>query len=270
MAQSDEKAVLCRYLQDTRGALLWKLDGLSEYDVRRPLVPTGTNLLGLVKHLASVEIGYFGDTFGRPFTGPLPWDEEDPTSDLFATSAESREFITGLYRQAWAHSDATIEALELDATGRVPWWPADRNEVTLHRVLVHVIAETSQHAGHADIVRELIDGAAGLRADRPNLPSTEQAWWSAHRDRVETAAREAAGLGGAPELPGRRGRAGRPSAHVPQFLRLERLDLAGVHLGDVHRAGDGERLEAALAQPPVPLVLLGHVTLAGVARHRSG
>jgi Protein of unknown function (DUF664) len=193
MTESDQKADFRRYLQDTRGSVLWKLEGLSEYDVRRPLVPTGTNLLGLVKHLACVEIGYFGDTFGRPFAGQLPWDETDPNSDMFATPAESREFITGLYRQAWAHSDATIEALDLDTTGHVPWWPADRNEVTLHHVLVRVIAETGQHAGHADIIRELIDGTAGLTADRPNLPSTEPAWWSTHRQRVENAAREAAG-----------------------------------------------------------------------------
>ena len=198
MGESDQKADLRRYLQDTRGSVLWKLEGLSEYDVRRPLVPTGTNLLGLVKHLACVEIGYFGDTFGRGFAGSLPWDEAEPNSDMFATPAESREFITGLYRRAWAHSDATIEALDLDATGRVPWWPADRNEVTLHHVLVRVIVETSQHAGHADIIRELIDGMAGLTADRPNLPSTDGAWWSAYRQRVEDAAREAAGLSEAP------------------------------------------------------------------------
>ena len=192
MAESDRKADLRRYLQEARGSVLWKLEGLSEYDVRRPMVPTGTNLLGLVKHLACVEIGYFGDTFGRPFAGALAWDEADPNSDMFAAKDESREFITGLYRRVWAHSDATIEALDLDATGHVPWWPADRNEVTLHHLLVRVIAETGQHAGHADIIRELIDGKAGLRADRTNLPSDEAEWWSAYRQRVEEAARAAA------------------------------------------------------------------------------
>ena len=75
MAKSDQKADLRRYLQDAREALLRKLDGLSEYDVRRPLAPTGTNLLGLVKHLAGIELGYFGDTFGRPSADKLPWDE---------------------------------------------------------------------------------------------------------------------------------------------------------------------------------------------------
>jgi len=119
-------------------------------------------------------------------------DESDPNSDMFAAPDESREFITGLYRRAWAHADATIDALALDATGHVPWWPPDRNEVTLHRILVHVIAETCQHAGHADIIRELVDGAVGLAAERPNLPSGEKAWWTAYRERVERAAQEAA------------------------------------------------------------------------------
>lgn len=195
MAESDQKSDLRRYLQDARQALLWKLDGLSEYDVRRPMVPTGTNLLGLVKHLACVEIGYFGDTFGRPYADPLPWDESDPNSDMFAASDESRELITGLYRQAWAHSDATIDALGLEVVGHVPWWPPERNEVTLHHVLVRVVAETSQHAGHADIIRELIDGAIGLAADRPNLPSADEAWWNAHYERVEYAAQEASARG---------------------------------------------------------------------------
>lgn len=192
MAHHDPKADLHRYLQEGRDALAWKLDGLAEYDIRRPMVPTGTNLLGLVKHVACVEIGYFGETFGRPFANPLPWDESAPNSDMFASADESRDFITGLYRRAQAHSDETIAALSLDAIGHVPWWPAERNEVTLHRVLVHMIAETSQHAGHADIVRELVDGAIGLSPDRPNLPSTDPAWWSTYRDQVEDAARAAA------------------------------------------------------------------------------
>jgi hypothetical protein len=192
MAELDTKADLHRYLQDARDALVWKLEGLSEYDIRRPLVPTGTNLLGLVKHQAGVEMGYFGDTFGRPCPDQLPWDESDPNSDMFAATGESREFITGLYRRVWAHSDATIEALPLDAIGHVPWWPAGQNEVTLHHVLVRVATDTSRHAGHADIVRELIDGATGLSAERPNLPPGDQAWWQDHYDRVERVAREAA------------------------------------------------------------------------------
>ena len=192
MTESDRKADLHRYLQDAREALLWKLDGLSEYDLRRPLVPTGTNLLGLVKHVTGVEMGYFGDTFGRPCADPMPWDESDPMSDMFAAPSESREFLTGLYRRTWAHSDATIDALPLDAVGHVPWWPAEHSEVTLHHVLVRVATETARHAGHADIVRELIDGAAGSTPSQSNLPPADQSWWQAHHDRVERAAQEAA------------------------------------------------------------------------------
>jgi len=192
MTGSDPKADLHRYLQEARDALLWKLDGLTEYDIRRPLVPTGTNLLGLVKHLALVEQGYFGDTFGSPPEDKIPWDETDPNSDMFAAPEESRAFITGLYRRACAQSDVTIDALPLDATGHVPWWPADGNEVTLHHILIRLVAETNRHAGQADVVRELIDGAAGLSVEVSNLPSEDPAWWAAHRDRVERAAQQAA------------------------------------------------------------------------------
>jgi uncharacterized damage-inducible protein DinB len=193
MTALDPKADLHRYLQDAREALLWKLDGLSEYDVRRPLVPTGTNLLGLVKHVASVEFGYFGDCFGRPYEEPLPWLEDDaePNADMWAAPGETREQITGLYRRAWAHSDATIGTLALDATGHVPWWPASRSEVTLHKILVHMIAETDRHAGQADIVRELIDGASGLREGNDNMAPGDKAWWESYRSRLERAAREA-------------------------------------------------------------------------------
>jgi uncharacterized damage-inducible protein DinB len=193
MTGSEPKADLQRYLQAARDALLWKLEGLSEYDVRRPLTPTGTNLLGLVKHVASVELGYFGETFGRPFAEPLPWfaDDHEPNADMWAAADESREQIVALYRRAWAHSDATIETLPLDAVGHVPWWPEERREVTLHRVLVHMIAETHRHAGHADVVRELIDGVVGLRAGNDNMASGDAAWWNSYRSRLEQAAREA-------------------------------------------------------------------------------
>jgi uncharacterized damage-inducible protein DinB len=194
MTEPGPKADLQRYLQAGRDALLWKLDGLGEYDVRRPLTPTGTNLLGLVKHLAYIEMGYFGVTFGRPVAEARPWleGEVEPNADMWATAEESREEIVALYHRAWAHADETIGALPLDAAGRVPWWQEGRAEVTLHRVLMHVIAETHRHAGHADIVRELVDGAAGLRADNDNLPDADRAWWESYRNRVETAAKEAA------------------------------------------------------------------------------
>ena len=193
MSTSDPKADLHHYLQRAREALLWKLEGLSDYDVRRPMTPTGTNLLGLVKHVASVEAGYFGATFGRPFPEPLPWYDEgaEPNDDMWATADESREQIVGMYHRVWAHSDATIDALELDAIGHVPHWPPERSEVTLHRILVHMTTETHRHAGHADIVRELIDGAVGVRRDVDNMAPGDEAWWTSYRARLERVAREA-------------------------------------------------------------------------------
>jgi hypothetical protein len=193
MTPPSPKEALQRYLQQGRDAIIWKLDGLPEYGIRRPMTPTGTNLLGLVKHLASIEFGYFGDCFDRPSHEPLPWFEDDAESnaDMWATAEESREEIVGLYHRAWAHADATIEALPLDATGHVPWWPDDRATVTLHQLLVHMIAETHRHAGQADIVRELLDGAVGHRPDSGNLPAEDAAWWEDYHARLEQAARQA-------------------------------------------------------------------------------
>lgn len=194
MAPAEPKADLHRYLKAARAALVWKLDGLPEYDIRRPLVPTGTNLLGLVKHVASVEAGYLGATFGRPFAEPMPWydDDAEPNADMWARADEPSDEILALYRRVWAHCDATVDELDLESTGLVPWWPDDRREVTLHRILVHLIAETNRHAGHADIVRELIDGMAGLRPDNDNMPPHDEAWWENYRAHLERVAKEAA------------------------------------------------------------------------------
>jgi hypothetical protein len=195
MTTPDVKADLRFYLQPARDALLWKLDGLSEYDIRRPLTPTGTNLLGLVKHAACAELGYLGDTFGRPSGEPGSWfgDGAEPNAPMWATVDESRAYIVERYRLAWAHADATIESLAPDTIGRVPWWPDGRDEVTLHHALVRVIADTHRHAGHADIVRELLDGAVGMNEDNTALPSDESGWWEEYRSRLERVAREAAG-----------------------------------------------------------------------------
>ena len=176
------KSDLELYLGAARDALLGKLDGLSEYDVRRPLTPTGTNLLGLVKHVATMEAGYFGVVFDRPFPEPMPWlaDDAEANADMWATADESREEIIQLWHDVWTHADATLDALPLDASGEVPWWPSERNPVTLHQIAVHLIAELHRHAGHADIVRESIDGATmyPLMAAAEGWPATDwlQPW----------------------------------------------------------------------------------------------
>ena len=176
-------------LRSTRQALVWKLDGLSEYDVRRPLTATGTNLLGLVKHLATLEAWYFGEVLGRPFPEPLGrWQDADG-SDLWVTTDETREQIIAFYHGAWAHADATIKELPIDAPGHVPWW--SRPDVKLFTVMVHVLQETTRHAGHADILREQLDGRTGMRAEYEEQIDT--AAREAYRAKIERAAQEAAG-----------------------------------------------------------------------------
>ncbi|HEY1914039.1 MAG TPA: DinB family protein [Streptosporangiaceae bacterium] len=196
---ADAKSSLHSSLRTAREAMLSKLEGLSEYDIRRPLTATGTNLLGLVKHLTLVEAGYFGVTFGRPFPEYLRWRDEavEGNVSMWATEDESRAEVVEAYRQTWTHADATIDALALDAPGRVPWWPTIP-VVVLFNVLVRVVTETYRHAGHADILREQLDGAANIATDNPNLPRHDAAWWENYRTRVERAAtsfRGQAGLG---------------------------------------------------------------------------
>ena len=171
-------------LREIREVMVRKLDGLSEYDVRRPLTTTGTNLLGLVKHLTLTESRYFGEVFGRPFAEPLPrWDDVAMRGkDMWATARETRTEIVERYLRACEHSDATIAALPVDAPGHVPWWP--RPDVKLFNVLVHVLTETNRHAGHADILREQLDGAV-------EVAGRDAAFWEQRRAEVERAAREA-------------------------------------------------------------------------------
>ena len=154
--EADEKTTLLAALQSHREDLLWKLEDLSDEQVRRPMVPSGTNLVGLVKHLANAEYGWFCDTFGRPHE-PLTDISQDPEADMRAAEGETTEEVVAFYRRAWAASDAAIHELPLDATGT----SYSGNTVSLRWVLVHMIEDTVRHAGHADILRELLDDGTG-------------------------------------------------------------------------------------------------------------
>jgi hypothetical protein len=194
-------------LRSRRATMCWKLEGLAEHDVRRPLTPTGTNLLGLVKHLTITEAWYFGEVFGRPFPERLPWsdgaadernddaklaayfDHKLQLADMWATDEESRGEIVDRYRRTCGHADATIAALDIDAPGHVAWWP--RPDVKLFNILVHVLTETSRHAGHADILREQLDGATGAEEGSLGFPGHDATFWEDHRSKVERAARAA-------------------------------------------------------------------------------
>jgi uncharacterized damage-inducible protein DinB len=188
---SDPKTALHHYLQAARDDLIWKLDGLGEREARLPRTATGTNLLGVIKHCANVEANYFGPTFGREFPTPeelVPMGayEADPQADWYATESETKDGLIDLYRRVGAFADQTIEQLPLDAPGRVQWWRPGRQEVTLHRIIVHVICDLTRHAGHADIMREQHDGAIGLRRENTNLPDEHD--WPAYVTKLTTLA----------------------------------------------------------------------------------
>ncbi|MGW0033518.1 DinB family protein [Streptomyces sp. NPDC003314] len=179
-------------LRRDREALLWKLDGLSAYDARRPLTATGTNLLGLVKHVATVEARYFGEVFGRPSPEPLPRWQDSDGGDLWAAEDETLDEIVGFYRRTWEHSDTTIEELALDAPGHVPWWPEPYADTNLFAVMVHVLGESVRHTGHADILREGLDGRTGLRPEHEKQIDEEAR--AAYCAKIEQAARSAAAI----------------------------------------------------------------------------
>ena len=187
----DMKLTLCGYLQAQRDTVLWKLEGVAERDLRMPMTASGTNLLGLVKHLAGLEAEYFCDCLGHPCTDALPWRSEtaEPNADMWATAEESPEQVVEVYRQVQARTDTLVADLPLDAPAHVPWW--DPQDTTLHRLLVHMIAETARHAGHMDILRETVDGQRGLLMTVSNLPDVDDAWWRAHVARLRSVAENA-------------------------------------------------------------------------------
>jgi len=152
----DEKTSLRVALDRHRDAILWKVEDLDDEQLRRVMTPSGTTLLGLVKHVAAVEYSWFCDTFGRA-TEPLPFDDDDPEADLRVEPGETTADILAFYGRARAAADRVIDEVGLEETGTA--WFGD--PVTMRWVLIHMVEETARHAGHIDILRELIDGRAG-------------------------------------------------------------------------------------------------------------
>ena len=187
MSVNGMSRALHRYLQESRDGMLASLSGLGEYDIRRPMTSTGTNLLGLIKHLTGVELGYLGDSVGRPSSIRLPWVEDESawdSADMWAKADESREYLVDLYQEVWRHVDESIAQLPLDADATVSWWPEERRDTTFGALLVRVVAETARHAGHADILRETIDGRTGSSPDDVG----DEEWWAAHLARIQESA----------------------------------------------------------------------------------
>jgi hypothetical protein len=246
---ADLKEELHRKLQAARAALLSRLEDLDEYDLRRPMTPTGTNLLGLVKHLAGVEYEYLGESLGRPAPETMSWIEDDSIwqgADMWATPDESSQYVISLYGRACAHADRAVADLDLESPASVAHWPQDRRDTTLGVLLIRMVVETAQHAGHADIIRELIDGKAGP-GDGETL--SEAAW----RDYL--AQIQAAADSFAPGGPGGPGQASRPpegAAERGAAGSLVQRDDGGdlVQAGDLQHGGvDGTRRPDLDAEP---------------------
>jgi len=141
------------FLSFARACVLKKVDGLDEEQLRRRLVVSDTTLLGLVQHLTDAERYWFGYT--------LAGDARHAGADFDMVVAADRspEQVIDDYRAAIAESDAHIRAAEsLDA---LTAHPVAERPLTLRWVLAHMTSETVRHAGHADILRELIDGTTG-------------------------------------------------------------------------------------------------------------
>jgi hypothetical protein len=184
-ATVDVKSALHDALRRARESNLSKLEGLSEYGLRRPMTPTGTNLLGVVKHLCGIEHAYLGETFGRTLPDLIPIDEDElwNSGDMWARPDESSDYIIGWYLRACAHADETIQMLDLNASGSVPHWP-EGNRTTLGSMIALVLGEECRHGGHIDVVRELIDGRGGT--DQAEFGDTEK--WRQYVAKLQAAA----------------------------------------------------------------------------------
>ncbi len=188
------KELVWTALRGARRQLEWKLDGLGEYDLRRPMTPTGTNLLGVMKHLAIEEYGYLGEVFGRPAPEQLACSSDGTvweSGDMWATPEEGSDYIKSFYRRSCDHADTTIETLDVDAAGLVPWWDQAQQQTTLGVVLLLMLSETQRHGGHVDVVRELIDGSVADR-ETGSHDVTDEAWRQTYVARLEVAAHAAA------------------------------------------------------------------------------
>jgi len=156
----DDRATLTGFLDFHRDTLEWKCAGLTPEQLReRAVPPSSMSLLGLVRHLAEVERGWFQRGVAGETVVPLYYSDDDPDGDFDnvdgATQADVDEaFAT--WRAAVARAREIIAAASLDDT-----FTRRDGEISVRWVLVHMIEEYARHNGHADLLRERIDGATG-------------------------------------------------------------------------------------------------------------
>jgi hypothetical protein len=152
----DEKESLQASLNRHRDAVVWKLQGLDDAELRRAMLPSGNTLLGLVKHLATWEYIWICRTFGQP-TEQLPIDEGDDYADVRIDPGDSTAGILAFYSRSRAAADQVIGGVDLDEVGTTMFG----DTVSLRWAVIHILEDTARHAGHVDVMRELIDGMVG-------------------------------------------------------------------------------------------------------------
>ncbi|NAZ85776.1 DinB family protein [Kineococcus indalonis] len=160
LGTAGEKRILVAALEEQRQAVLWRLEGLDDERLRRPVVGSGASLLGLVKHLASLEYVWLGRVFERP-SDEVPAEAlaQDPQAEWRVHPWETAGGVLSYYERARAASDAVVAGLKLTDRGTAPGGDA----VSLRWVLVHLVGLTAGHAGRADLAREQLDGRTGER-----------------------------------------------------------------------------------------------------------
>ncbi|MFI7059936.1 DinB family protein [Kribbella sp. NPDC050124] len=153
----DERESLTQQLDFHRATLLRKLEGLDGEQLRRPMTASGLSLLGLVKHLAETEHGWFLRIYGGSLEPDLFSTGNDPDADFRVGPDETADALVGQYLLTCERARAVVAAGGLDDVVTTP----SGAEANLRAILVHMIQETARHNGHADIIREAIDGATG-------------------------------------------------------------------------------------------------------------
>lgn len=151
-----ENETLARYLETYRDVIVFKVEGVDRTAAVKPMVPSGTSLLGIVKHMAYVERWWFQSVMGKRDV-EFPWSDEDEDGDWRIEEGESVEAIIRLYENECAESRLIVDQVaSLDEL-----FPRGDEEISARRILIHMIEETARHAGHTDILREMIDGSTG-------------------------------------------------------------------------------------------------------------
>ena len=159
---TDEKATLLQFLDYQRATLLMKAEGLSRAQLAQPLAPSSLTLAGLLKHLALVEDDWIQSKFsGLPEPEPwasAPWDQ-DRDWEFHTAVEDDPEELRKLYRDACERTRQTVAGADLDDLSAKT--SRDGHRWNLRWILTHLVEETARHNGHADLLREAIDGSVG-------------------------------------------------------------------------------------------------------------